>query len=197
MSRKGKITLEEKVKIIREYEVGNISIREAARRAGVVDDVLRRWSRSYRHDGVLGLTPDKKNRVYSPELKKTAVSEYISGSGSQNEICEKYGIRSRNQLRSWIKIYNAHGDLNSVKQSGGGSYMKQGRSTTLEERIEICKYCIASDKNYGEAALKYNVSYQQARTWTLRYEELGEAGLQDRRGQRKKDQIPRTELEQA
>ena len=45
-------------------------------------------------------------------------------------------------------------------------------------------------------ALKYNVSYQQVRNWTLRYEELGEAGLEDRRGKRKKDQTPRTELEQ-
>ena len=35
------------------------------------------------------------------------------------------------------------------------------------------------------------------RTWTLRYEQLGEAGLQDRRGKRKKDQTPRTELEKA
>lgn len=75
--------------------------------------------------------------------------------------------------------------------------MKQGRVTTQEERIKIVRECIASDKNYGEMALKYNVSYQQARTWTLRFEELGEAGLEDRRGKRKKDQTPRTELEQA
>ena len=75
--------------------------------------------------------------------------------------------------------------------------MKQGRDTTQEERIQIAKECIASGKNYGETALKYNISYQQSRTWTLRYEELGEAGLEDRRGRRKKDQQPRTELEKA
>ena len=75
--------------------------------------------------------------------------------------------------------------------------MKQGRDTTLEERIQIAKECYASGKNYGEVALKYNVSYQQVRAWTLRYEELGEAGLEDRRGRRKKDQAPRTELEKA
>lgn len=73
--------------------------------------------------------------------------------------------------------------------------MKQGRSTTQEERIQIAKACLESGKNYGEMALKYNVSYQQARTWTLRFEEIGEAGLEDRRGKRKKDQTPRTELE--
>ena len=46
-------------------------------------------------------------------------------------------------------------------------------------------------------ALKYQVSYQQVRTWTLRFEQMGEVGLEDRRGRRKKDQIPRTELERA
>ena len=75
--------------------------------------------------------------------------------------------------------------------------MKQGRETTQEERIQIVKDCLASGKNYGEMALKYKVSYQQVRTWTLRFEEMGEAGLEDRRGKRKKDQVPRTELEKA
>ncbi len=75
--------------------------------------------------------------------------------------------------------------------------MKQGRETTQDERIKIVRDCIASGKNYGEMALKYEVSYQQVRSWTLRFEEMGEAGLEDRRGRRKKDQIPRTELEQA
>ena len=75
--------------------------------------------------------------------------------------------------------------------------MRKTRSTTQEERIQIVRDCIASGKNYGEMALKYEVSYQQVRTWTLRFEELGEAGLEDRRGKRKKDQTPRTELEAA
>ena len=73
--------------------------------------------------------------------------------------------------------------------------MKQGRDTTQAERIEIAKACLANGKNYGEVALKYQVSYQQARSWTKRFEELGETGLEDRRGKRKKDQEPRTEVE--
>ena len=73
--------------------------------------------------------------------------------------------------------------------------MRQGRQTTQEERIQIARECIASGKNYGEMALKYEVSYEQVRRWTLRFEEQGEAGLEDRRGKRKKDQTPRTELE--
>ena len=58
--------------------------------------------------------------------------------------------------------------------------MKQGRNTTKEERLEIVKDCLASEKNYGETALRYKVSYQQVRTWTLPFEELGEANLRSR-----------------
>ncbi len=75
--------------------------------------------------------------------------------------------------------------------------MTKGRETTQTERIAVAKTCIANGKNYGEAAIAYNVSYQQARRWTLKYIEGGDAALEDRRGQRKKDQQPRTELEQA
>ena len=75
--------------------------------------------------------------------------------------------------------------------------MTKGRETTQAERIAIAKDCIANGKNYGEVAISYNVSYQQARNWTLKYIDGGEVALEDRRGQRKKDQQPRTELEQA
>ena len=75
--------------------------------------------------------------------------------------------------------------------------MTKGRETSQVERIAIARACVANGKNYGEIALEYNVSYQQARSWTLKYIEGGEAALEDRRGRRKKDQQPRTELEQA
>lgn len=196
-TKKQKIAIEEKVKVTRAYMAGKISMEEAARRAGVSPSSIASWARKYRTEGAKGLAPAEKNRVYSPELKRQAVLEYLAGGCSQSAICEKYKIRSKRQLRCWIKVYNIHGEFNSVKHSGGGSYMRKSRGTTLEERIRIVKDCITSGKNYGEMALKYNVSYQQARIWTLRFEKIGEAGLQDRRGRRKKDQTPRTELERA
>ena len=196
MGQKQKLRIEEKVKIIQAYERGEISKSEAVRRGGVSWDTMNQWIRNYEADGEEAFLPHRE-RVYSSELKREAVKAYLSGEGSQSEICRKYHIRKRTQLIAWIKVYNAHGEFNSRKNSGGGSYMKQGRETTWEERIQIVRECIASGKNYGEMALKYQVSYQQVRSWTLRFEEMGEAGLQDRRGRRKKDQKPRTELEQA
>ena len=196
MGQKQKLGAAEKLELIQDYLSGKISLSEAARQAGAANASFKQWVRNYETEGVTAFMPHKDN-VYSPELKRQAVQDYLSGKGSLADISKKYGLRDRRQLRNWIKVYNTHGDFNSVKHSGSGSCMKQGRDTTQEERIQIVKDCLASGKNYGEMALKYKVSYQQVRTWTLRFEEMGEAGLEDRRGKRKKDQVPRTELEKA
>ena len=74
--------------------------------------------------------------------------------------------------------------------------MKNTRKTTQEERVRIAKECIENGNNYGEIAIKYQVSYQNVYTWVKKYRELGEAGLEDRRGQRTAQQEPRTEAEE-
>ena len=196
MPHKMKLEAEEKVRLVRMYIRGELSCTEAARQADVDFATIKTWVRQYETEGSEAFLP-RKNRIYSEELKRKAVEDYLAGRGILQEICRKYKIRSKCQLHTWIKVYNAHGDFNSRKTSGGGSYMKQGRSTTQEERLQIVKECLENGRNYGEMALKYHVSYQQVRTWTLRFEELGEAGLEDRRGKRKKNQTPRTELEAA
>ena len=196
MSQNKKLEAEEKVKIIQAQLRGEYSIKEAFQRAGVSRTTFRGWEAIYEAEGIEGFTRQGK-RAYGAAEKRAAVEEYLKGGSSIQGICKKYRISDSHVFRRWLKVYNAHGDFNSVKYSGGGSCMKRGRDTTEEERLEIVKDCLASGKNYGEMALKRQVSYQQVRTWTLRFEEMGEAGLEDRRGKRKKDQTPRTELEAA
>ena len=195
MPRKGKLNAEEKISLIRRYQEGEINYKEAVAQAGGNRETFRRWVKRYEAEGAAGFLPYESNRIYSEELKMEAVHAYLSGEGSQAEIAQKYHLRSERQLWDWLKVYHTHGAFNSRKQSGGGSYMNQGRQTTLEDRVQIAKESIASGKNYGEMAQKYQVSYQQVRRWTLRYEKYGASGLEDRRGKRKKDQMPRTELE--
>ncbi len=197
MPRKRRLSAERIVEIVREYKAGKASASSLAQRNKIHERTVREWVKEYEAEGVEAFFPHNRNRVYSVEEKLEAVRAYQAGEGSLREIAQRYKLRSKTQLRAWIKMYNAHGDFDSVKISGGGSYMKQGRETSEQERLEIVKECIAGGKNYGAMALKYKVSYQQVRNWTLRYEEMGEAGLEDRRGRRKKDQTPRTELEQA
>ena len=182
MPREGKISFEEKRKLVLACISKEMGVCEAARIARVDHSAIRRWVTQYEAEGADGLLPHTRDRVYSAELKTEAVLAYLRGKGSLQTICKEYKIRSITQLRNWIKVYNTHGDFNSRKGSGGGSYMKQGRNTTQEERIQIAKECLESGKNYGEMALKYNVSYQQVRTWTLQFEELGPRTFPPHRG---------------
>lgn len=141
---------EEKVEIVKEYPRGEIGLNEASRKVGVNVETLRQWITNYEAEGEGAFLADKGNRSYSAAVKEQAVREYLSGGGSIRSVSKKCGLRSTRQLRNWVKVYNCHGDFNSVKHSRGGSYMKQGRETTQAERIQIVKDCIASEKNYGE-----------------------------------------------
>jgi len=181
MPHKGKIPVEEKLQIVESYLVGRIGYTEAYEQAGIDASTLRYWLSRYKTEGATGLQPSKRNRKYEKETKISAVQDYLSGKGSLREICENYGIRDRRQLRDWLKVYNCHEDF---KTQTGGSRMTTGRETTLEERIQIVKGCIASGNDYGGTALRNQVSYQQVYTWTKKYREMGEAGLEDRRGHR-------------
>ena len=193
MSRRKTITPEEKIQIAQDCIEGRISQTEAARRLGIDRTSIRSWIIKYEAEGSLGLTQAEKNRVYSEEMKLQAVLEYLGGEGSLREICKKYKIRSKRQLIDWIKVYNS--GRNFKRKTSGGSRMKNTRKTTQEERVRIAKECIENGDNYGEIAIKYQVSYQNVYSWVKKYRELGEAGLEDRRGQRTAQQEPRTEEE--
>ena len=126
-----------------------------------------------------------KNKVYSAELKKQAVEEYLSGKGSQREICKKYGILSKRTLRDWIMWYNGHREFKKRSSAKGEIYMTKGRKTTQEERAEIVAFCIEHNKDYGLTVETYNVSYQQIYAWVRKYEEGGVDKLKDNRGRTK------------
>ena len=197
MGRTSKYSLEEKLKIVEECLNGCDNPNHVMTSQGINERTVRRWIAKYKAEGASAFLIPEKNRRYSSELKKQVVEEYLSGKSSALELMSKYAIRGLNQIYEWVKIYNNRGYFKEIVE--GGSYTVKARSTTQEERLAIVKDCIENGLTYSEAALKYQVSYQQARSWVLRYKELGEPGLEDRRGQRKKDQIPRTreeELEQ-
>lgn len=179
----------EKVKFVERYLNGKVSINSAAKEIDIGTATFRMWIRLYETEGPTALLPQKGNQYYSKELKRKAVNDYLNGTGSQSDICKKYHIRSRTQLGQWIKAYNTHG---TFKSASGGSYMRKARNTEPEERLTIVQDCLANDKNYGAIALKYGISYQQARSWVKKYEAMGSAGLEDRRGRRIGTQPSRT-----
>ena len=180
---KRKVSVEDKIYAVNLYLDGKESQCRIASMFDVSMASVQQWIRNYESMGTDAFTL-KGNKKYSKELKQQAVSDYLAGRGSQNDICKKYGIRSKSKLQMWIKKYNGHEELKS-SGTGGNIIMTKGRKTTFEERVEIVQYCIAHDRNYAETAIKYQVSYQQARSYTVKYESGGVEALRDKRGKRK------------
>ena len=136
----------------------------------------------------------RKLKKYSAELKQQAVQDYLSGNGSLRNICKKYGIKDKKQLRYWISCYNGHKDFKERSGARGEIYMTKGRKTTQEERSQIVAFCIEHGKDYALTVETYQVSYQQIYSWVRKYEASGVDGLVDRRGKPKPvDELTETE----
>ncbi len=88
-----------KVEAVEKYKRGEGSCESIAREYGVVASSLEEWIANYEAMGPTGLAPQQANNRYSVELKTAAVEAYLRGEGSQLEICKKYKICSRTQLR--------------------------------------------------------------------------------------------------
>lgn len=184
MSRR-KISAQEKISAVKRYLDGLITRQQIATEFNISITSVRQWIFNYESMGE-GVFLMKKNKHYSLEQKMEAVRDYLDGNGSQEDICKKYGIRSKSKLQEWIKRYNGHEEL-KASGTGGCPVMAKGRKTTFNERVEIVQYCIAHEHNYAQTAEVYQISYQQARNYTVKYEANGFNGLEDRRGKRKSE----------
>ena len=180
---KRKISVEDKIYAVHLYLDGKGSLRQIASLFDVSLSSFQQWIRNYESMGADAFTL-KGSKKYSKELKLQAVLDYLACRGSLDDVCKKYGIRSRSKLQTWIKKYNGHEELKS-SGTGGSIIMTKGRKTTFEERVEIVQYCIAHNHNYAETAENHRVSYQQARSYTIKYESGGVEALRDKRGKRK------------
>ena len=157
---KRKVSVEDKTYAVNLYLDGKESQRRIADMFDVSLASVQQWIRNYESMGANAFTL-KGNKKYSKELKQQAVLDYLAGYGSQNDICKKYGIRSKGKLQTWIKKYNGHEELKS-SGTGGSIVMTKGRKTTFEERV------------------------QQARNYIVKYEAGGVEALRDNRGKRKR-----------
>ena len=182
MPRKSKTPIEEKLKACKTYINGENSMPRIAKSLHVAKSTVSRWLHLYRTEGFDALHTHETNRIYSAKLKLNAVTEYLSGKVSLQDLCDKYKIRSVKQLCDWIRKYNSHERFRP--QSGGSRNMAKHKKITQQERQEIVDYCLQHDMNYGEVALKYQVAYQQVYQWVKKYKKMGSSGLEDRRGRR-------------
>lgn len=191
MGKRKELGIEEKVLLVEEYLAGRLRMREAARRAGVGHSTMESWISRYRSEGISALAENgnQSKRRYSEAFKRRVAEEYRSGQGSSMAIAEKYQLRSGNLVLDWAKVYH---EGNSRKETGG-SVMRKDHTT--EERLAAVLACVDGKREISEVAQAYQVEKATLRSWVKKYEELGPAGLEDRRGKRLADQTPRSREE--
>jgi transposase len=182
---KSAYSAQEKYELIVAYEHRQISSRAFCRQHNIARKTMMRWIYLFQTYGMEGLQGSSGWKRYPKEIKTAAVLDYLSGNYSLTEIVRKYEISSVSVLERWIKIYNDHRELKETQRMKNS--MIKGRSTTLEERLEIVMYCLQNGKNYQQASEHFNVSYQQVYQWVKKFEKEGEDGLKDKRGRTKEE----------
>ena len=158
-----KYTSEEKLNIVEGYLNGLFSLEEKAHKLGyeAAPGCFKRWVRQYQEQGAEGLSCSAGNKSYTAEFKTIVVEEYLSGKGSAVGLAAKHKISTADVLLHWVSLYNANRKLKDYNPKREVHMAEARRKTTLEERKEIVKYCIAHDRDYKETASLYDVSYSQ------------------------------------
>src|SRR5699024_1758639 len=149
-----------KYKVITAYETGDYTLAEIESIFNIRFFTLYDWVDKFKRYGTKGLMDSTTWKIYSKELKETAVQDYLSGEYSQRAIIKKYEISDTKVLRDWIKKYNSHRALKDSRKRRSNS-MTKGRGTTWKERIEIVQDCIVNEKDYRKTSEDYHVPYQQ------------------------------------
>lgn len=193
MGRRKEIDIAYKIWLVEECLSGRMRGREAARRAGVGATTMQNWISRYKAEGVSAFEPIEGPRVYCEEVKTSAAEDYLAGRGSLRAISEKYKIRSPQLVMDWVKRYHCH---NESSTEAGGIVMAGRRSHTMEERVKIVKEHIDEGKSIRVLASEHGLDYNLVKGWIQKYKAMGISGLEDRRGQRKARQIPRTPEEE-
>lgn len=190
MGRKVKYTKEQKIKASEDYIGGIKSAIKISEELGMGcsgRNEVRLWAKKYVQYGSSAFEERKENNSYSKEFKDKMIKEYLSGKGSIIDLALKYKLPSKETLRQWIKKYNSHIELKDYDPKPE-VYMADTLKTTFDERIEIVKYCLEHNRNIKETAAHFGCNYAQLYQWVRKYEKLGEEGLADKRGKRKKEE---------
>ena len=145
MSRKNKFSSELKKKVVRMCKSGQVSQAEAARRCGVSESTIKRWLSRERSEGCAGLESEATNRVYPSELKLQAVTAYLTGKYSQQEICCTTGIRGRNSRRE-AKSLDKEIDKLQADQAA-----QEAAEAEAAKRAEFSSICISKILLYTSA----------------------------------------------
>lgn len=86
MSHHAKISGQQKIAAIEKYLRGEDSLYHLAYTLEITFSSIKQWLQTYQSLGPSGLLNTSKNRVYSAELKKSAMEDYLDGGASHIDM---------------------------------------------------------------------------------------------------------------
>lgn len=185
MGLKGKVPPELKVQAVEDYLAIRKGPTQIKEELGIRLSTFQSWLRKYQTEGSQGMYPRKGFTSYASELKLAAVEDYLSGAGSLDAMCRRYGISSHAVLQQWITLYNqGHRDF-KMRRTQEENSLTESKKLSQEEKVQAVLYCIEHGLDYRQASEQFQIAYQQIYSWVKKYQEQGETGLIDRRGKRK------------
>ena len=134
---KRKVSPEEKITAVESYLNGDRQLHTIVEQYGIAKETFRTWVRNYQIFGREGLRDKHRQASYSAETQTAAVKDYLSGAGSQADICKKYKIYSRTQLQNWIKMYNSHRELRPSRGRGSDIYMTKPANKKSSPKVGL------------------------------------------------------------
>ena len=117
---------------------------------------------------------------YSFEFKKMIVEAYIRGVGSCTYLAHKYGIKSHEQVRRWIKNYQEFGD-DGLRRS------RKNKTYSFEFKIHVVELYLTSELSYQELALSQGMNnHALVVRWVNDFRNAGPDALRPKKKGRKK-----------
>lgn len=112
------------------------------------------------------------SRNVSSQDKLRAVSEYLTGKGSQHSIAKKYDVNKKS-LSAWINNYKAFGEEAFIKTGHNQNYSSEFKKTVVQAYL-------SGEGSYEYLAFKFKIPAKSTvRKWIMKYnghEELKASG---------------------
>ena len=117
---------------------------------------------------------------YSFEFKKMIVEAYIRGEAGCTYLAHKYGIKSHEQVRRWIKNYQEFGD-DGLRRS------RKNKTYSFEFKLHVVELYLTSELSYQELALSQGMNnHALVVRWVNDFRNAGPDALRPKKKGRKK-----------
>lgn len=112
-----KYSKEFKLKLVKEYLKGNMSIRNIASKNNIPESPLYRWIKRYQEHGIDGL---ERNKITYDGNFKISVIEYMHNNHlSLSETSAKYNLANDQIIAKWERIYYEKGPHALFRENRG------------------------------------------------------------------------------